>query len=600
VPPSELFFLLRRAGGVAGGGLVSDETPVILLAFANDADDYLKNIRRERQGVFAALRAANDRRAINVYKEEETSTEQLFGLFRDYADRVAIFHYGGHASGTGLRLEAASGAAEQANAAGLAQLLGMQKGLQLVFLNGCATLGQVETLLAAGVRAVIATSVPIDDAMATEFAEQFYGALGTGATIGRAFATARSFITTRYGADKAVGTFRGSLNIAKAAPVEAGLTWGMYLADGADAVLDWVLPVPQDRKLIVRGAIVAQGAGSTVNARLIAATLEALKPFSPEIQFYLSMKRPDPRVFPDLIMNAYPVAIGIQLQKLFSQPVSVDMARLRQFLITYEVIGKLFCYVMISQLWDWKIKKPDIVVSDEQWSVLNRFLALNAENQPFFDYFAMTTTIVGIFNANGIQPFVSEFSRLTEELTDVPTTAARAFMDDMRIEFREQRVPAEEIASFCEQCEGHLATLLADFAFVAKYPFSTIRRINLIKSRNREPTFIFEKARLDKPGSDFGVEEASFQTFAENQAVIVQTSEENALDYLNLTPFVVDESALTGAMSTRLFLYDYRDDAGDFHYVSVNDADVRLIIADSNFPAIKDQARDFFDTVYRS
>jgi hypothetical protein len=579
---------------------VTDTTPVVLLAFANDPDEYLKNIRRERQGVFAALRAANDRRSINVYKEEETSTEQLFALFRDYADRVAIFHYGGHASGTGLRLEAVGGAAEQADAVGLAQLLGMQKGLQLVFLNGCATQGQVETLLAAGVKAVIATAVPIDDAMATEFAEQFYGALGTGANIGRAFATARSFITTRYGADKTVGTFRGSLNIAKQAPTDAGLTWGLYLADGADAVLEWVVPAPQDKVIIVRGAMLAQGQSSTVNARLISSTLEALKPYSQEIQFYLGMKRPDPRVFPDLIMNAYPVAIGIQLQKLFSQPVSVDMARLRQFLITYEVIGKLFCFVMISQLWDWKIKKPDIVISDEQRSVLNRFLALNAENQPFFDYFALTTTIVGIFNADGIQPFVSEFSRLTEELTDAPTTAARQFMDAMRGEYRDGKVPVDEVASFCDQCETHLATLLADYAFVAKYPFSTIRRINLVKSRNRAPTFVFEKARLDKPGSDFGIEEASFQTFAENAAVILQTDEASALDYLNLTPFLIDESALTGAMSTRLFLYDYRDEAGDLHYVSVNDADVRLTITDSNYPAVKEQARDFFDAVYRS
>jgi hypothetical protein len=231
--------------------------------------------------------------------------------------------------------------------------------------------------------------------------------------------------------------------------------------------------------------------------------------------------------------------------------------------------------------------------------VLNGFLALNAENQPFFDYFALTTTIVAIFNANGVQPFVSEFSRLTDELTDAPTTAARQFMDEMRGEFRGDRVPAAEVASFCDQCEGHLATLLADFAFVARYPFSTIRRINLVKTRNSAPTFVFEKARLDKPGSDFGVEQARFQTFAENEAVILQTDAEDRLDYLNLTPFVIDESALTGAMSTRLFLYDYRDEAGDFHYVSVNNVDDRLIVSDANFPAIKDQARDFFEAVYR-
>jgi hypothetical protein len=578
----------------------ADATPVILLAFANDPEDRLKNLRRERQSLERALFSADDSQAIKLVKAEQTSTEYLFEQFSVHADRVAIFHYGGHANGGALRLESEGGAAETAHAGGLAQLLGMQKGLKLVFLNGCATKGQVRLLLDKGVQAVIATAVPIDDVMATEFAEQFYTELGRRQPVGRAFNTASSFVATHYNHKTVRGGSR-SFDAVDDETVSAELTWGIYLADGADAVLDWVLPVPQDRTLIVRGAILAQGAQSTVNAKLKASTLEALKPFSREIRFHLDPEgpAPDQRIFPDLIMNAYPVAIGIQLQKLFSQPVSVDMARLRQFLITYEVIGKLFCYVMISQLWDFKIKQPDIVISDEQSSVLNGFLALNAENQPFFDYFALTTTIVAIFNANGIQPFIGEFSRLTEELTDAPTTAARQFMDEMRAEYREARVPVAEVASFCDQCEGHLATLLADFAFVAKYPFSTIRRINLVKSRNREPTFVFEKARLDKPGSDFGIEEASSQTFAENAAVILQTDAANAIDYLNLTPFVIDESALTGALSTRLFLYDYRDDAGDFHYVSVNDADVRLVITDSSFPAIKEQARDFFEAVYR-
>jgi hypothetical protein len=578
----------------------ADATPVILLAFANDPDDRLKNLRRERQSIERALFHADDSQSIKLVKAEQTSTDYLFEQFSVHADRVAIFHYGGHANGGALRLESEGGAAETAHAGGLAQLLGMQKGLKLVFLNGCATRGQVKLLLDKGVQAVIATAVPIDDAMATEFAEQFYTELGRSQPVGRAFNTATSFVATHYNLKTIRGSSR-SFDAVEDETVSAELTWGLYLADGAEAVLDWVLPVPRDRTLIVRGAMLAQGAQSTVNARLIAATLEALKPFSEEIQFFLrpNARAPDQRIFPDLIMNAYPVAIGIQLQKLFSQPVSVDMARLRQFLITYEVIGKLFCYVMISQLWDFRIKQPDIVISDEQWSVLNGFLALNAENQPFFDYFALTTTIVAIFNANGIQPFIGEFSRLSEELTDAPTTAARQFMDEMRAEYRAGKVPEAEVASFCDQCEGHLATFLADFAFVAKYPFSTIRRINLVKTRNRAPTFVFEKARLDKPGSDFGIEEASFQTFAENAAVILQTDAANAIDYLNLTPFVIDESALTGAMSTRLFLYDYRDEAGDFHYVSVNDADVRLVITDGNFPAIKEQARDFFEAVYR-
>ena len=81
-----------------------------------------------------------------------------------------------------LMLEAALGSADgAAHAEGLAGLLGDQRGLKLVFLNGCSTLPQVDLLLGAGVPAVIATSHAINDPVARDFAIAFYQAL----TIGR-------------------------------------------------------------------------------------------------------------------------------------------------------------------------------------------------------------------------------------------------------------------------------------------------------------------------------------------------------------------------------------------------------------------------------
>ena len=147
--------------------------PIIILAFSNDQDAYLQMIVRERKSIFKALQQHQDRGYIQVHKEENTSIEDIFDLFNRYAGRIAIFHYGGHANGTHLQLEAGVGKAEMADATGLAQLLGQQKALQLVFLNGCATQDQVEKLFSCGVKAVIATAVPINDEMATEFAEQF-------------------------------------------------------------------------------------------------------------------------------------------------------------------------------------------------------------------------------------------------------------------------------------------------------------------------------------------------------------------------------------------------------------------------------------------
>ena len=77
----------------------------------------------------------------------------IFKVFQDpkYRNRIAIFHYGGHANGYQLLLESASGQSAAADAGGLAAFLAQQQGLQLVFLNGCSTQQQTQGLLDANI-----------------------------------------------------------------------------------------------------------------------------------------------------------------------------------------------------------------------------------------------------------------------------------------------------------------------------------------------------------------------------------------------------------------------------------------------------------------
>src|SRR4029079_8343683 len=160
-------------------------TPVVFLAFSNDASAHLELLKKESKDVFSALRDLDRQDFIKVHREESADLDELFDSLVSYKDRVAVFHYGGHADGMTLRMEGGA-----AHAAGMAQLLGDQPNLKLVFLNGCATRPQVEQLLAAGVKAGIATSVPIRDDKATEFAARFYEALASRRTIAQAFEVA--------------------------------------------------------------------------------------------------------------------------------------------------------------------------------------------------------------------------------------------------------------------------------------------------------------------------------------------------------------------------------------------------------------------------
>lgn len=118
----------------------------------------------------------------------------ILDVFQDarYRNRIAVFPYRGHANRYELLLESETGKTEAAHGQGLTAFLGQQKGLQLVFLNACATQPQVQGLMDAQVHSVIATSRSIADETAMAFATRFYQGLRGGAGIRVAYNEAAS------------------------------------------------------------------------------------------------------------------------------------------------------------------------------------------------------------------------------------------------------------------------------------------------------------------------------------------------------------------------------------------------------------------------
>src|SRR5271157_439517 len=158
---------------------MSTNRPIVFLAFA-DARSDLSALNVEGWSLKDQFDELKRRGVIaDVVVEEKASLKRIYSVFQKYRDRIALFHFGGHADGDRLLLQSAF-EPRPAYAEGLATLLGQQRGLKLVFLNGCSTRPQVKRLLDAGAPAVIATARPIDDQVATKFAVSFYQALTTG------------------------------------------------------------------------------------------------------------------------------------------------------------------------------------------------------------------------------------------------------------------------------------------------------------------------------------------------------------------------------------------------------------------------------------
>lgn len=212
---------------------MTDSSPVILMALANDSKQSLR-LAEEERAVRSLLADAHDEERLEFQTLGHTTLDDIFESLNRFHNRVAIFHYCGHSGSDSLHLED-----EELQSKSLSKLLGMIGGLKLVFLNGCSNRKQVQKLHQEDVPCIIATSAAIDDQKALDFSKHFYQALVSGKTIKQAFDTATTFIQNQQPAFKIISSRSIVLN-------EEGideLPWGLYYQE--EEIINWRLPLPQ-------------------------------------------------------------------------------------------------------------------------------------------------------------------------------------------------------------------------------------------------------------------------------------------------------------------------------------------------------------------
>ncbi|MCB9285109.1 MAG: CHAT domain-containing protein [Lewinellaceae bacterium] len=227
---------------------MNSSLPVIFLAFANEYQEgrYLQKLVEEHRQLYEALSSIssneNPDAAKNVLCElvvrQNATIRDIFDVFQKYGDRIAIFHYGGHADGYQLLLQGKDGENKIAHAGGLISLLGRRKGLKLVFLNGCSTQKFAQDLVARGVPTVIGTATSIPDSTALQLSSRFYHGLARGLTLSGAWEEAKAeAITGAEGTD----THRG-FNLRT--PETGRFPWDVEFKDDAAKEIfnGWNLP----------------------------------------------------------------------------------------------------------------------------------------------------------------------------------------------------------------------------------------------------------------------------------------------------------------------------------------------------------------------
>ncbi|MDP5170404.1 MAG: SUMF1/EgtB/PvdO family nonheme iron enzyme [Bacteroidia bacterium] len=220
------------------------DIPVIFMAFANEKIDntrYLRGLAVEQRKLKEALEPAVDAGLCELVVETNATIQTIINTFQKarYRDRIAVFHYAGHADGYRLLLETADNSNEVAHGEGLVSFLSGQKGLRFIFLNGCSTQQQATELAEKGIPAVIGTSQSISDEVATELGVRFYSSLGQGNTLSRAWKEAEDFVKIRKGSSNTRSLY---FFIEEQEMAPDRFPWDIYYREGSEIVKEWNLP----------------------------------------------------------------------------------------------------------------------------------------------------------------------------------------------------------------------------------------------------------------------------------------------------------------------------------------------------------------------
>jgi len=553
---------------------MSNETPAILLMFANQQDAHLQMLKEESKKIDRVLSRHDDKGTIKVFREESATVDDLNNALSRFENRVAIFHYAGHADGGSLRFEKGDG-----YATGIAELLGRLPNLKLVFLNGCSTQEQVDYLLENGVKAVIATAVPINDEKAVLFAENFYRSLSNFHSIESAFRRTVSLMKTIYG-----GAFEATVVQRGDAAIFADkekMPWGLFVNKDGEEALSWEIPtfykVKQEKKTEIEGFQVNQ------ELELVIEELIKVNPALEQLCTIDGIR--DSRAALLQIIQNYPWPIATQIRLLVAKDGDIDrpsVERIKQIVSVYICVSKFLFYTMISQLWNEKRQ-----ASFAAKNYLIDMLYVNAKQHSQFDYFRNFVEAVKLLKEANCQLFIPEFEQVMEDFeARKELYEAYEYLEALRSAINTNKIEELEDNLVQKAADGeyHLSTILIEIAFMIQYSLITIRDIHVINPRYLDTQFNHFMRRLNVSvgniavsGEAFKMRTRSFQEFTNNASVILTPDVQNPKAYLNLSPFIIDINSFKQGMTEdrateqQLFMYAHRvgeDEVQDYKYYS--------------------------------
>jgi hypothetical protein len=607
---------------------------VFLIAYANDQDNPIEKVKAEAE-VIQDLLKKNNEGEIEVHLIPDANVEKIWHFFEQHYSRIIAFHFAGHANGSGIFLDKD----QQATTAALAGLMMQAKKMKFVFLNGCATKPLVTYLHKAGVQSIIATSSAINDVTAYDFAVHFYSPLSSYWTIGAAFNFAKSFVITR---PENARSFLTGLSRQIGIPLDVEengeLPWGIYYnpafnveKDGDEDLIkelaDWTLPdsvAPLDAPanydpnydLIETIAANTSLIADKLEPGLVEAANKNPQKY-PDIIDLISLKNlheeqvngeaENIASLANIIIRLLPYPLGVLLRRMVTTSISIqqhktaedyyDMLNLQIQL--YGTLLRLYSYTMLSSLWDVLEKRnagATITINRGQLDYLNSFFDIDKGMQEEFDYASFTRVVREILEKNTPHPFISEYENVKQSFEKREEFyQSHLFIQGLKYKLRNDKVNELLYPGLCSRMEKELCNVFNTVFFILRYKLVVIKDIEIIRGRYSS-TIGYQHRRtiLHQVDESLSEKELIFTSYTDSYSVLFIRGRDDLKEYLSLSPFIIDKSALTGYGNSMLYFFSHKQNDA-YIFECLDDPRNTIPIEEGKFDYLKELNKKPFE-----
>lgn len=540
----------------------------ILVITANDPNDHLQNLAREGKDIQRLLNSA-PRKNYDVALIPETTTEDIVNELNVPNRQVEMLHYAGHANGSILRLSDTD-----AEATALAEKLRSYPSLKCIFLNGCATKGQVEFFHAVGIPFVLATSRPVEDNKAYWLATQLFQYLVLGRSLRQAFKE----VMADNALQKKGITFINERGIARIsdAPTADSFSWGLYTKDDIEDYRLPMRPSTQTREDSVRHSVFLQKMILALNTHNSPLSKDYKKTIA-DIEDVGSVS--DKTIISDLL-KVLPYPLGIRLRQINGIALTEDNADdyYRQLLYDYafffETKLHYIATLLLSQIWQNKDKIA--LQTKEKLDFIRQYVAQNRLTNSLADYAPLIQCALETLQISGIENVTPKVAAILDYLDSAAFEAACAFFDVQKSYYwRQVRFTESEAIENCYAAQGHLTEGFKSFGFVIENVLASVRGVNVINFRHVDKIFASSVSQLIA-NEDGGTRQQRDLNPMENKSVLCFASSDfdASTASLNLLPFFIDRNVFAKQVGTEVDLYQF---IGFFNDTMTNDLSVKKV-----------------------